>query len=145
MRGEEFYIEKIEDRNITGWELRLKQWNHVKISDRNKESSNFSPENFQKLCRGDPVYFKDEDSYLGFCFYMTRNDPYLLLQPVKTELVSKQPLLVKFHDILHIEQIKEIKKLSHADIFERASFGEEEKGSPMVIIIINLFKSPPIF
>jgi prolyl 4-hydroxylase len=47
------------------------------------------------------------------CRYVTNNDPYFFIQPLKMEEAFLKPLLVIYHDVIFDEEIETVKKLAH--------------------------------
>ena len=46
------------------------------------------------------------------CFYYNGNDPYLQFGPIKAEILSDEPKIVQFYDIISDTEIEKIKSLS---------------------------------
>ena len=46
------------------------------------------------------------------CFYYNGNDPYLQYGPIKAEILSDEPRIVQFYDIISDTEIEKIKSLS---------------------------------
>ena len=46
------------------------------------------------------------------CRYVTNNNPFLLLAPVKEEEVFLKPRLVVYHDVISEEEMETVKRLS---------------------------------
>ena len=55
--------------------------------------------NFAALCRGEEMRAQALISSLS-CWFDSRNEPWLKLQPVRVELVHKQPDIWLFHDVI---------------------------------------------
>lgn len=47
-----------------------------------------------------------------FCRYRHNNHPYLILQPVKEELLLDSPAIYLFHDIISDRDIEKIKEIA---------------------------------
>ena len=46
------------------------------------------------------------------CWYDSRQQPYLILMPIKVEQQSIEPAIYTFHDILNEEEIEKIKEIA---------------------------------
>ena len=46
------------------------------------------------------------------CFYFNGSDPYLQFGPIKAEILSDEPRIVQFYDIISDNEIEKIKSLS---------------------------------
>ena len=46
------------------------------------------------------------------CRYVTNNEPYFFIQPLKMEEAFLNPLLVIYHDVIFDEEIETVKKLA---------------------------------
>lgn len=66
---------------------------------------------YEKLCRGEKVMTLISESKLK-CQYITNNNPFLLIQPVKEEEMFLKPRIVVYHDILSDSEIEVIKRLA---------------------------------
>ncbi|XP_071952055.1 prolyl 4-hydroxylase subunit alpha-1-like isoform X2 [Antedon mediterranea] len=68
---------------------------------------------YEALCRGDESVVKVKGKPWQLrCFYKHNNAPRLLLSPIKTEVVFKNPTLLYYHDIMDDREIKVIKSLA---------------------------------
>ncbi|XP_055351631.1 prolyl 4-hydroxylase subunit alpha-1-like [Paramacrobiotus metropolitanus] len=65
---------------------------------------------YEILCRGEKQFKPSVDKHLN-CFF-TANDPYLFVQPVKSELVHKDPDVIIYHDVISDREIGVIKSLA---------------------------------
>ena len=65
---------------------------------------------FYSLCRGEEIPTVNSESNMQ-CFEMKQTDPYLSLSPPKVEVVSNQPNIVLFHNIVTEKEITFIKNL----------------------------------
>ncbi|KAG8185444.1 hypothetical protein JTE90_022375 [Oedothorax gibbosus] len=66
------------------------------------EQPDTSFRDYERLCRGERIRSLAEESKL-FCKYTTGGSFYLLIQPVKVEILSLDPWIVMYHDILSDE------------------------------------------
>ncbi|XP_033099602.1 prolyl 4-hydroxylase subunit alpha-1-like isoform X2 [Anneissia japonica] len=70
-------------------------------------------ERYEALCRGDSNAVKVQGKPWQLrCFYTHNNAPRLLLSPIKTEVVFKNPTLIYYHDILSEYEVEVIKSLA---------------------------------
>jgi len=67
-------------------------------------------EHYERLCRGERLRSPKTDAPLR-CRLMTRNLPYLTLQPLKMEEKSIDPAIVVFHDLLTVKQTEILRQL----------------------------------
>ncbi|XP_065573742.1 prolyl 4-hydroxylase subunit alpha-2-like [Artemia franciscana] len=68
-------------------------------------------EHYERLCRGEKMLPAVVEAKL-FCYHVTRNHPYLLLQPLKVEETSRNPSIVIIHDLLNDGQLTKFKELA---------------------------------
>ncbi|GBM54730.1 Prolyl 4-hydroxylase subunit alpha-1 [Araneus ventricosus] len=68
-------------------------------------------DNYEKLCRGDRIRSHRVESKLK-CRYTTNNNSYLLLQPIKQEILSLDPFICMYHDIISDKDIELFKKIA---------------------------------
>ncbi|XP_064458444.1 prolyl 4-hydroxylase subunit alpha-1-like isoform X2 [Ornithodoros turicata] len=66
---------------------------------------------YERLCRGEqfPHLYKD---WQMTCQYVTNGNPYLLLQPVKEEVMFPKPRIVVYHDVLSDSEMEVVKNLA---------------------------------
>lgn len=50
-----------------------------------------------------------------YCSFYSTNDPFYILQPVKKEQVSLNPIVIVYHNVLSDKEIQDIKELAHPD------------------------------
>jgi len=67
--------------------------------------------NYLELCRGERLMDAKAEGALR-CRYVTNNNPFLLLAPVKEEEVFLKPRLVVYHDVISEEEMETVKRLS---------------------------------
>ncbi|KAF7653277.1 hypothetical protein LDENG_00085230 [Lucifuga dentata] len=65
---------------------------------------------YERLCQTQqPEHFENPGL---FCDYFTNGNPVLLLQPIRRELLSLQPFVVLFHDVVSDTEAEDIKRLA---------------------------------
>ena len=69
------------------------------VSDLSRMDQTDDAFNFAALCRGEEMRAQALISSLS-CWVDSRNEPWLLLQPVRVELVHRQPDIWLFHDVI---------------------------------------------
>ena len=69
------------------------------VSDLSRMDQTDDAFNFAALCRGEEMRAQALISSLS-CWFDSRNEPWLLLQPVRVELVHRQPDIWLFHDVI---------------------------------------------
>ena len=69
------------------------------VSDLSRMDQTDDAFNFAALCRGEEMRAQALISSLS-CWFDSRNEPWLKLQPVRVELVHKQPDIWLFHDVI---------------------------------------------
>ncbi|XP_046453899.1 prolyl 4-hydroxylase subunit alpha-1-like isoform X1 [Daphnia pulex] len=74
--------------------------------------SNDHWDKYEKLCRGEKLMDPKIEGHLR-CRYVTNNEPYFFIQPLKMEEAFLKPLLVIYHDVIFDEEIETVKKLAH--------------------------------
>lgn len=67
--------------------------------------------NFAALCRGEEMRAQALVDELT-CWYDSRSDPWLIIQPVKVEMVHKDPDILVFHDIISPAELEDIKEVA---------------------------------
>ena len=78
---------------------------------------------YEALCRYE---VKQPDLY---CYYHVGNDDYwLLLGPVKTEVLNENPRILRFYEVMHNWEIEYIRRISH-NVMERSEVQGENKNS----------------
>ena len=65
--------------------------------------------NFAALCRGEEMRARGVMDSLT-CWLDHRTHPYLLIQPVRVELVHSQPDIWMFHDVISLKELDDIKQ-----------------------------------
>ncbi|XP_055943211.1 prolyl 4-hydroxylase subunit alpha-1-like [Argiope bruennichi] len=83
-------------------------------------------DNYEKLCRGEHIRSYLEESRLK-CRYTTNNNNYLLLQPVKQEILSLDPFICMFHDVISDKDIELFKQIA-LPLLERATVTNPKSG-----------------
>jgi len=51
-----------------------------------------------------------------FCDFFTNNNPMLLLQPVKREVMSLRPRVVLYHDFITDKEVEDVKRLAQPGV-----------------------------
>ncbi|XP_017020916.1 prolyl 4-hydroxylase subunit alpha-1 [Drosophila kikkawai] len=82
-----------------------------------------TPNTYQIGCRGQ---FKQSADARLHCLYNTTTSPFLILAPLKMELVGLDPYMVLYHDVLSAKEIEEMQDmatpgLKRATVFQAAS------------------------
>ena len=72
--------------------------------------------NYSLIYRGDKVVGPEVTRVNLRCRYSTGHHPFLLLQPVKVEQVSLEPLILVYHEVISDEEINTIKKLARPKV-----------------------------
>ncbi|XP_054711189.1 prolyl 4-hydroxylase subunit alpha-1-like isoform X2 [Uloborus diversus] len=85
--------------------------NELQTFSRPKESTSTEKDIYESLCRGERTMSLKEESKL-YCQYVTNNNSYLLLQPVKEEVLFLRPRIVVYHGILSDNEMEVIKQLA---------------------------------
>ena len=47
-----------------------------------------------------------------YCYWHTNDDPYLIIGPVKAEILSISPRIIRFHEVYSDEEIEKLKEIS---------------------------------
>jgi len=101
--NEEFFVQRImkSPKQVTGKELRIDGADFLakELTKYLPRKEGFGINEFFALCRGE--HFKH--SYTPpkpMCRLTTKNDPYFYLSPIKQEIVSEDPVLHLYHDVL---------------------------------------------
>ena len=106
--NEHFFIRKFNnDFSLTGKKLRQEEWEQF----RHRYSSELPMlhhhiRDYHTVCRGEKLMFKNQQAFQGYCELRTNNDPWLMLAPAKTEIMSEGefPLLL-FHNVVSDTEI----------------------------------------
>jgi len=106
--NEEFFIDKIGSGR-TGSELRDAEAEELsgQVLDRDKEG--WYVHDFTALCRGETVNTNKTTHAGNKCVLTTNRDLYLVLAPLKLEIISSDPVLFMYHDLLTSEEINMMK------------------------------------
>jgi len=67
------------------------------------------------LCRGENVSNEHDKSL--YCSFVTNNHSFLILGPIKQEIISIDPIVVVYYDIISQERIKTIKNMANKRVF----------------------------
>ena len=101
-QNEEFFFQRIlySPVQVTGKDLRIKETTFL-LTQSNAVHLNqgYNMHDFYALCRGERVPHSHAPS-IPMCMLTTKNNPYFYLAPLKLEIVSEQPLLHLYHEIL---------------------------------------------
>uniref|UniRef100_A0A0P5RN90 procollagen-proline 4-dioxygenase n=1 Tax=Daphnia magna TaxID=35525 RepID=A0A0P5RN90_9CRUS len=83
-------------------------------------------EKFEKLCRGERLMSPEMESRLH-CSYVTNNNPFFFIQPLKMEVGFLKPLLVIYHEVISDEEIATVKRMAQPR-FKRATIRNPKTG-----------------
>ena len=99
--NEEYFVRKIVNKPklTTGKELRSEETKFLNDSNSGYLKQGYNIHDFYALCRGERVPHSHAPS-TPMCMLTTKNNPYFYLAPLKLEIVSEQPLLHLYHEIL---------------------------------------------
>ena len=101
--NEEVFVEKIlhEDRTIkSGKYLRQKEMNFLESEPQVRDlSSGFNIHDFYSLCRTERLENLTKTLKNPYCYFQNK-DPYFVLAPLKMEIVSEDPPIYIYHQIL---------------------------------------------
>lgn len=78
-----------------------------------KSIKDYDYQTYTTLCRIDTKTLTNP--YL-YCRYVTNNNPFLKIGPLKLELYSIDPYLVMYHDVLYDSEIEQLKMVSHSNV-----------------------------
>jgi len=96
--NEEFFVRKIV--NVTGKELRMEEQTFLaKEDDSISYIDTYNIHDFHALCRGEDIRFTYKPKN-PICKLTTNNEPYFFLAPLKEEVMSKDPLVYIYHDVV---------------------------------------------
>ncbi|XP_059084630.1 prolyl 4-hydroxylase subunit alpha-1-like [Tigriopus californicus] len=100
----------------------------VAIAEESDSPGQKTPEktNYEKLCRGENELTEAYKAKL-FCQYTTGQNPYLIYQPYKEEVVHLKPKIIIYHEVLGDNEINTIKTLS-TPRFKRATVQNYKTG-----------------
>ncbi|XP_071038226.1 prolyl 4-hydroxylase subunit alpha-1-like isoform X1 [Parasteatoda tepidariorum] len=79
-------------------------------------------EAYEKLCRGESLKTPKEESEL-YCYYTTNNSSYLLLQPVKVELLNLKPKIAMYYDVIKDTEANILRKIALPQLTRASVFG----------------------
>lgn len=101
--NEEFFVRRIQKELTTGIQLRIEENYFWTNKSGNNQFGNLKQEfnihDFNSLCRGE-IENNLYTSTSPMCKFITKNDPYFILAPLKLEIISEDPLLHVYHDII---------------------------------------------
>ena len=117
----QFFIRKFNGSDITAKQLRKLEENQ-EIFQRKFPSNEFNQKDIHQLCRG-----KKLSKFVGYCEYRTNEDPWLLLLPLKAEILAEKPFpLVIFHGLISNTEILKLKDLAQKDMGRSAVHSEKK-------------------
>ena len=119
--NEAYFVERIGNR--TGRELRVEEARRLEnqfLPDRDSQDT-FYLHDYQALCRGESIYVNKSRVEEQLCYRTTLNHPQFLLSPLKLEVLSANPSVYVYHEILSRKDIRSIQhyvssQLSAAEI-----------------------------
>ena len=99
--NEEFFVRKVDqDKITTGQELRREEAAYLReYSITGYLRQGWNIHDFYSLCRGETVSHTMVTTK-QYCQLTTKNNPYFYLAPLRQEIVSEDPLVQLYHDIL---------------------------------------------
>ena len=99
--NEEFFVRKVDqDKITTGQELRREEAAYLReYSMTGYLKQGWNIHDFYSLCRGEAVSHTMVPTK-QHCQLTTKNNPYFYLAPLRQEIVSEDPLVHLYHDIL---------------------------------------------
>ena len=128
--NEQFFVQTIKKKpkQVTGKQLRIDGADYLaKELFRDQEEYNINE--FCALCRGEHV--NPSITLKPLCQLTTKDDPYFFLAPIKQEIVSEDPILHLYHDILTDSEIEFMTTnvlsdlgVSHCPLFVEYNFGK---------------------
>ncbi|KAG5881337.1 hypothetical protein JTB14_020587 [Gonioctena quinquepunctata] len=84
----------------------------------------YDTELYKSLCRGETSISEEITAKLK-CRYLTNNNPFLLIAPLKVEEVYQNPNLFMFYDVMSDSEIATVKELA-TPRFQRATVGSPQ-------------------
>ncbi|XP_054712442.1 prolyl 4-hydroxylase subunit alpha-1-like isoform X2 [Uloborus diversus] len=87
--------------------------------------------NYMALCRGETLLNPVQESKLK-CYHETRKHPFFLLQPLRVEVRSLEPLVVQFHNLLTEGQTDLLRQIAEPKLAR--SMVQADKGSEVVSV-----------
>ncbi|XP_067617139.1 prolyl 4-hydroxylase subunit alpha-1-like isoform X2 [Eurosta solidaginis] len=102
---------------------------HIKIYNPTPEKHIvMEPNTHQRGCRGE---FSNHTSKL-YCVFNTTTTPYLKLAPLKMEIISLDPYIVVYHDVMSDEEITTLQNMSRPILRRATVYNEEMQKSKVV-------------
>ncbi|XP_055353875.1 prolyl 4-hydroxylase subunit alpha-2-like [Paramacrobiotus metropolitanus] len=93
---------------------------------------------YEALCRGEERLTPAQTRELK-CYYETHGNPYLLIQPVKVEMLSKDPEIFVLHNVIFDSQADRIRKVGYDHLMRgRVMDGKEARGSVSKVRIAKI-------
>ena len=105
----QFFIRKFNGTDITTKQLRILEENQFQRKFPSEDWEELRQRN--QLCRGEKI-----SNFVGYCEYRTNNDPWLLLSPLKAEILYEKFPLVLFHGLISNTEILILKDLAQKDM-----------------------------
>lgn len=90
-------------------------------------------DNMKKLCSGSPTISPQSDLR---CEYNFKNSPFLTIAPLKEELLSSNPKIVLFHDVIYDSEIEKLVKEAARKV-RRINFRKFNSQYPILTEIIH--------
>jgi hypothetical protein len=87
---------------------------------------------FLSLCNGANFLTQKERSKL-YCWNDNKRHPYFAIQPLKTELIYKEPEMIQFHDVVKDNWIKDL-RLAAMPTLQRAPAPNSPGATPRTAI-----------
>lgn len=107
-------------RPITNNTGNLKISHRQRLFLRNPERGSF--QRFQNLCLGNTLQTSRQQKRLK-CYVERKRHPYLYINPVKTEVLSKNPPIWQFYEVVSNSSIENFKEIYHAKTSTSESVG----------------------
>ena len=105
----QFFIRIFNGTDITTKQLRILEENQFQRKFPSEDWEELRQRN--QLCRGEKI-----SNFVGYCEYRTNNDPWLLLSPLKAEILYEKFPLVLFHGLISNTEILILKDLAQKDM-----------------------------
>jgi len=101
------------------------------VSDLSRMDQTDDAFNFAALCRGEEMRAQALISSLS-CWFDSRNEPWLMLQPVRVELVHRQPDIWLFHDVISGWELKDIMETAKPHLARSQVMAGERGGASAI-------------
>ena len=107
--NEEYFLRKIRDEATAASGRQLREEESDLDDNLDISKPGYYIREYNALCRGEQVKRNGSRKRQNICLLVSNNDAYYILAPFKMEIVSSDPVLFMFHDVLTEKEMEVMK------------------------------------